>query len=183
MPRPEPVQKVSFEEYLVLEQNSPIRHEFVDGYMFAMAGGKDNHNAIALNIASLARAKARGSECRVYMSDMKLRTPGGEAYYPDVFATCEETNDGSPIKHTACFIVEVLSDSTADLDRGEKLLNYRKIVGLRLYVLVSQTRKLIETYRRQEDGSWRYDSLEEGGLELPGLDLRLSLAEVYEDVE
>jgi Uma2 family endonuclease len=183
MPRPEPAQKVSFEEYLLLEQSSPIRHEFVDGYMFAMAGSKDNHNAITLNIAALARAKARGSGCSVYISDMKLRTPGGETYYPDVFATCDETNDGSAIKHTACFVVEVLSQSTADLDRSEKLLNYRKIAGLKMYVLVSQQQRLIETYSRLDDGSWRYDTFEgEGELKLPCLELRLSLAQVYEDV-
>ncbi|MFZ5991235.1 MAG: Uma2 family endonuclease [Deinococcota bacterium] len=183
MPRPEPVGKTTFEEYLELEARSPVRHEFVDGYLFAMAGGTDYHNIIAGNIFAAARAAARGTGCTVFIENMLLHTPDGAAYYPDVFVTCEEANDGSRYKRFPCFVVEVLSESTSDIDRGEKLHNYRKIPSLKAYVLVSCDRKLVEVYRRLEDNTWRYETLEgEGALEFPCLDLKMDLAEIYADI-
>lgn len=124
---------------------------------------------------------------------MLLHTPDGAAYYPDVFVTCEEANDGSRYKRFPCFVVEVLSESTtprfarrnhaSDIDRGEKLHNYRKIPSLKAYVLVSCDRKLVEVYRRLEDNTWRYETLEgEGALGFPCLDLKMDLAEIYADI-
>jgi Uma2 family endonuclease len=181
---PRDAKRLSFDEYLALEEHSDTRHEFVDGFMFAMAGATDNHNQIALNISTQARLKARASSCRTYASDMKVRTPDGTGYYPDVFVTCDEPNDGSKVKYKPCFIIEVLSPSTESFDRGEKQLRYRQISSLQAYVLVTQHRKLIEIYRRLADGTWRYETLEEvGSLELPCINLSMTLEEVYEDVE
>jgi Uma2 family endonuclease len=181
---PKDAKRLSFEEYLKLEERNETRHEFVDGFMFAMAGGTDNHNQIALNISTQARLKARASSCRAYASDMKVRTPDGTGYYPDVFVTCDEPNDGSQAKYNPCFIIEVLSPSTEAFDRGEKQLRYRQISSLQAYVLVTQQRKLVEIYRRLPDGTWRYETLEERGtLELPCINLTMTLEEVYEDVE
>jgi Uma2 family endonuclease len=176
---PKDAKRLSFEEYLQLEESSPTRHEFVDGFMFAMAGGTDNHNQIALNISTQARLKTRASSCRVYASDMKVRTPDGTGYYLDVFVTCDEPNDGSQAKYNPCFIVEVLSPSTEAFDRGEKQLRYRQISSLQAYVLVTQHRKLIEVYRRLPDGLWRYETLEDmGTLELPCINLSMTLDDV-----
>ena len=184
MPRPAPFAQTSFEAYLELEAKSQIRHEFVDGMLFAMAGGTDYHATISLNIATQIRAAARASGCFAYMENMLLQTPDGPTYYPDVFVTCDENNDGVRFKRFPCFVVEVLSETTSDIDRGEKLHNYRKIPPLKAYVLVSQDRRLVETYRRLDDGTWRYETLEETGeLELPCLDLRVSLDDVYTDVK
>ena len=186
---PKDAKRLSFEEYLVLEESSPTRHEFVDGFMFAMAGGTDNHNQIAVNILTQARLKARASSCRAYASDMKVRTPDGAGYYPDVFVSCDEPNDGSQAKYNPCFIVEVLSPSTEAFDRGEKFLRYLQIPSLQTYVLVSQDRKMIEVYRRMPDDSqpentWRYEKIQDDGtLELPCINLSMTLEEVYEDVE
>ncbi|GIW24585.1 Uma2 family endonuclease [Meiothermus sp.] len=183
MPRPEPVGKTTFEAYLELEARSPVRHEFVDGMIFAMAGRTDYHATISLNIATQVRATARASGCFVYMENMLLQTPDGPTYYPDVFVTCEESNDGSRYKRFPCFVVEVLSESTSDIDRGEKLHNYR-IPSLKAYILVSSERKLVEVYRRLEDQTWRYEVLEGAGeLELPCLGLKLGLEEIYADVD
>jgi Uma2 family endonuclease len=182
MPRPNPVRRTTLEEYFRLEAGSEFRHEFVDGFMFAMAGISDNHNRIANNIN--VRAYLAGQPgCEVYIGDVKLLTPGEKVYYPDVFLTCQEINEGAHHKRFPCWVVEVLSDSTEAVDRGEKLHSYQKIPTLKAYVLVSQQRRMVETFRRLEDGSWRYEALEEEGLlELPCLDLRLSLEEIYRGV-
>jgi Uma2 family endonuclease len=181
MPRPEPILHTSFEEYLDLETRSEVRHEFVDGMLFAIAGGTDYHATIGLNIAAAIRAAARAAGCFAYMENMLLQTPGGSTYYPDVFVTCDEANDGSRFKRFPCFVVEVLSDTTADVDRGEKLHNYRKIPSLKAYILVSQGQRLVEVYRRLGDGTWRYETVEEGAVELECLELKLGLDEIYAD--
>ncbi len=184
MPRPAPVAQSTFEEYLKLEATAQTRHEFVDGMLFAMAGGTDYHATISLNIAVQVRAAARASGCFAYMENMLLQTPDGPTYYPDVSVTCNESNEGARFKRFPCFIVEVLSESTSDIDRGEKLHNYRKIPSLKAYILVSQNRRLIETYRRLEDGTWRYETLEQSGeLQLPCLDLNLALNDIYADTD
>ena len=181
---PQDAKRLSFGEYLELEERSGTRHEFVDGFMFAMAGATDNHNQIALNISTQARLKSQASTCLAYAFDMKVRTLDGTGYHPDVFVTCNEPNDGSKVKYNPCFIVEVLSPSTEAFDRGEKQLRYRQISSLQAYVLVTQHRKLIEVYRRLADGTWRYETLEETGmLELPCINCSMTLEDVYEDVE
>lgn len=168
-------------EYLEFETTAETKHEFVDGFVFAMAGASENHNLIAGNILSRLRPAARGTQCRVYIADMKLRV-GNVFYYPDVFISCDATDLGSHIKTQACVIIEILSDSTGDIDRGEKLIHYRKLSSLEAYILVSQQRQLIEVYRRMDDGSWRHDILEEGSFQLPCLDASLNIADIYEDV-
>ncbi len=103
---------LTFEQYLSLEEARATRHEFVDGFMFGMAGASDNHNLISLNIASAARAATRGSSCRAYYADMKLRTPNGVGYYPDVFITCNDDDKGKKVKQHPYLIIEVFSPST-----------------------------------------------------------------------
>lgn len=178
MPRPNPVRQTTFAEFLELEAKSSVRHEFVDGFMFAMAGGTDYHNQIAINALIALRSAAESAGCSSYLTDMLLQTPGG-TYYPDVFVTCEETNDGSRLKHTACLIIEVLSDSTEALDRGDKLRHYQKLSGLKMYLLVSQQEKRVEVFQRLEDGSWRYEDKEEGQLRLPCINVSLELEDLY----
>ena len=183
MPRAQDAKRMTVEEYLEFEAEAEVKHEFVDGFVFAMAGGTEAHNLISGAIYTRARLAAAGKPCRAYVESVKLKVPSGNYYYPDVFVSCNEDEFGRDIKTTACFIVEVLSDSTSDIDRGEKLHNYRKLKDLKAYVLVSQKSKLVEIYRALEDGSWRYETLEEGSFSLPCLDLELSLEEVYEDVD
>ncbi len=183
MPRAQDAKRMTVEEYLEFEAEAEIKHEFVDGFVFAMAGASNHHNLISVNLISAVRPATRAKNCRVYASDMKLRVPTGNYYYPDAFVTCQEDDFDGNEKASACFIIEILSDSTSDIDRSEKLHNYRKLKGLKAYVLVSQKSKLVEIYRALEDGSWRYETLEEGSFKLPCLDLELSLEEVYEDVD
>jgi Uma2 family endonuclease len=177
------VKPMTFEEYLQLEEKHEIRHEFVDGFMFAMAGASDEHNLISLNIATAARAATRNTNCRAYHTDMKLRTPNGIGYYPDVFITCDDDDKGKKVKQSPCLIVEVLSPSTEDIDRGEKWLNYQKSSSLKMFVLVRQDKKFLEIYKRNPDGTWQYTIFEESGtLEFSCVDFSMTLEEIYEDV-
>jgi Uma2 family endonuclease len=185
MPRASGAKRMTVEEYLEFEAGAEVKHELVDGFVFAMAGANNNYNLISVNLISMICPTTRAKNCRVYASDMKLRVPAGNYYYPDVFVTCQEDDFDTNEKVSACFIIEILSDSTSDseIDRGEKLHNYLRLKGLKAYMLVSQKSQLVEIYRALENGTWRYETVEEGSFKLPCLDIELSLAEVYEDIE
>jgi Uma2 family endonuclease len=172
-------------DYLEGEQASPIRHEYVAGQVFAMAGAGANHNRISLNIAFHLRSATRGTPCGVFISDMKVRVAAHDAfYYPDVLLTCDPTDRESLYKGAPCLIAEVLSPSTEVTDRREKLLAYRALEALRYYLLVSQDRRLVELYRRDGEGGWRYEVIEDGELAFDCGDLAIAftLADIYEDV-
>jgi Uma2 family endonuclease len=184
MARQNPVSQSSFEEYLQLEAASQVRHEFVDGYTFAMAGGTDSHNRITNRFNRLVFDAAEEAGCELFIADMLVRTPNNKGYYPDLFLTCEETSDGSRFKRFPCWVVEVLSETTEAVDRGEKLQNYTAIPSLKSYILVSQEKKLIEVFERLPDDSWRYTSIGEGGtLRLPCLELVLEVNQIYQGVK
>jgi Uma2 family endonuclease len=175
--------RMTFEEYLEFEKQAETRHEFVDGFVFAMAGATDTHNHLTGSIFARAYLAALNTSCYIYKENMKLRTPDGTGYYPDIFAVCDPNDSDSMAKSTACFIVEVLSDSTQDLERGEKWLRYQQMRELQNYILVLQQQRRLEVYTRQTDGSWRYEVLEHRGvLELPCLNLSITLDEIYERV-
>jgi Uma2 family endonuclease len=186
MPRANPVQQTTFEQYLESEKRSEIRHEFVDGYTFAMAGGSDHHNRIAGRLYRLVFDAAEEAGCDLFINDMVLKTPSDKGYYPDLFLTCQENSDGSRFKHFPCWVVEVLSESTESIDRGEKLHSYKTIPTLKAYVLISQNQRLVEVYSRLDDSSWRYETLEPADgkpLKLPCINRPLSLDEIYKGIE
>ena len=177
---------LSPQEYLTGEQRSDIRHEYLAGQVFAMAGAGEKHNRIAGNLFFHLRAAARGKSCGVFISDMKLRVEQNDAYYyPDVMVTCEPADNESLYKHSPCLIVEVLSPSTEAIDRREKLIAYRSLPALRYYLLVSQETRLVECHTRDADKGWRITVSEnEGSLEILCADLQVnfSLDDIYEDV-
>ena len=175
---------ISYEDYFAYEQRSGDKHEYVAGQIYAMVGTTDRHNLIALNIASYVRTQLRGSPCRVFMSDVKVRIEVADAsYYPDVFVTCDGRDQDPYVKYYPCLVVEVLSPSTEGTDRREKLLNYRKLDSLQEYVLVDSDRQRLEVYRHEADGSWTVDTLSgDETLELDSVAVTLPLAEVYAEV-
>ena len=179
MSRTAPVRiHLTFDEYLKVEEQSPVKHEFIHGQMFMLAGASDRHNRLAFRIAMLLEAEGQSQDCTVYLLDLKVRTPDGSTYYPDVFVTCKEDDD-TYVKRLPCLVVEVLSGSTEAVDRGEKLLNYQKLGSLQGYILLSQDLPRAEIYRRLEDG-WRYEVREAGEtLELPCVGLELPLDILY----
>ena len=185
MNAPAPMSPLSVEDYLHGEQQSSVRHEYVAGQVFAMAGAGEAHHRISLNLAFHLRAATRGTPCAVFISDMKVRVEAHDAfYYPDVLVGCDPSDDAPLYKRAPCLIAEVISPSTEVIDRREKLLAYRALESLRYYLLVSQDRRLAELYRRDPDGSWRYEVIEDGELafDCGGLAIGFTLAEVYEDV-
>ncbi len=176
---------VSPEEYLAKEELSPIKHEYINGQVYAMAGASDAHVTISLNLASALRNFLRGSGCRVYMSDMKAHIETANTfYYPDVIVTCD-ARDKALVNHKKypCLIVEVLSESTEAFDRGDKFANYQQLPTLQEYVLINQKRQRLESFRRNAEGLWVLHTYTQGSqIHLASIDFRTSIDNLYEDV-
>ena len=175
------------EEYLQLETASDIKHEYIDGEVYAMAGATDTHVTIAGNIFALLLSHLRGSRCRVYISDMKVRIENKNCfYYPDVLVTCEDRDrENSTFKKFPNLIIEVLSDSTEAFDRGDKFADYQSLPSLQEYVLVNTKKARIECFRRTKEDLWllQFYELENSHFELTSVNFRGKISDVYEEVE
>jgi Uma2 family endonuclease len=153
-------QKVTLtpDEYLAMERASLEKHEYCDGEVFAMAGASWEHNLIVGNVVTALNIAVRRRSCQVCPSDMRVKVPATGLYtYPDASVVCDRPvfeDDKADTLLNPQVIVEVLSDSTEDYDRGTKFKNYRTIPSLVDYVLVSQTGGYVEHHVRQADGSW-----------------------------
>ena len=170
---------LSFEAFLETTESSPERFEFVHNEMFLMAGSTARHNRLA-GLLYAKMLEFEHDDCRVYLLDMFIRTPNEHAYLPDVFVTCDESEDAPRVRRKPCFIAEILSESTEAVDRGEKFLNYRLIPELKTYVLLSQDVTRAEVFTRQDDGAWRLEILEgDAVLHVPCLKANVSLPELY----
>ena len=184
LPRTLPVLSVG--EYLAIERQSEIRHEFLDGHVYAMAGESIEHSTICFNLAVAIGAQLKGTPCRGFSPNMKVRAGEKGLYaYPDLMVTSGEPSfhdDERDVLLNPTVIFEVLSPSTEAYDRGEKFERYRDhIETLRDYVLVSQDRPRVEHRHREPDGTWtstELDGLAEV-LSLPSVDCRVPLADVY----
>lgn len=172
--------------YLDWEAEQPDKHEYIAGEVFAMVGVRREHALVALTLASHLRAHLKGSRCHTYVADMKLFVAAADAYfYPDVMVTCDERDRRAElaIEHPR-LIVEVLSDSTAAYDRGDKFAAYRKLADLQEYLIVDIDRRRLELYRREADHWLLFESEGEGAaLQLQSVDLALRPAEAFEDLE
>jgi Uma2 family endonuclease len=153
-----PLQKpIRLFDYLTFDNASQERHEYVGGRIHAMTGGTMRHNRLSLNIARMLGNRLDGSPCQVFINDMKLHVQAADSvYYPDVFVYCGSSiaNDEN-VAQDATLVVEVLSESTASIDRREKLSAYQKLQSLRAYWIVSQTEQRIEVHSREPDGRWQ----------------------------
>lgn len=174
------------DDYLQLEARSPVKHEYINGQIVAMAGASDAHVTIALNVAALLRSHLRGTGCRVYISDMKVRLDACNCfYYPDVFVTCNPRDQETSIyKRFPCLIVEVLSDSTEAFDRGDKFIHYQTLDSLQEYVLINTRQQRVETFRRNSSGLWVLQpyTADQPTLQLTSIDWSGTLADLYEEV-
>lgn len=175
------------DQYLKMEEQSPIKHEYIDGQIYAMAGASDPHVTIALNLATLLRSHVRGSGCRVYISDMKARIESlNRFYYPDVMVTCDPRDqETSTYKRFPTLIVEVLSDSTEAFDRGDKFADYQELDSLREYVLINTKRQRVDCFRRREEGQWvlQFYTPIQNEVKLESVGFTGTLATLYEDVD
>jgi Uma2 family endonuclease len=176
---------ISPEEYLALERKSKYKSEYIDGEVFAMAGGSERHNLIVANIIAGLHGQLFGSSCRVYPSDLKVRAPRPRFFfYPDVSVVCGETkfhDEHKDVVLNPAVIFEVLSEGTAAYDRGKKFQDYQQLDTLAEYILVSQDDALVEHYIRQENGSWIYTKLSglNASLVLPSIKCQLELSFIY----
>ncbi|HJQ31566.1 MAG TPA: Uma2 family endonuclease [Pyrinomonadaceae bacterium] len=177
------------EEYLALERQSEIRHEFLDGTVYAMAGESPRHSAICFNLNVAVGLQLRGTNCRGFSPNMKVRAGEAGLYaYPDLAVACGEAffhDRHGDVLLNPVVIFEVLSRSTHTYDRGEKFERYKTIEGLTDYVLVSQDRPRLEHFSRRPDGEWSRAELTEtdSALVLNSINCRLTLADVYDRIE
>jgi Uma2 family endonuclease len=174
------------DDYLAAEREAEVRHEYVAGEVFAMAGASKVHGTLALNAAIAVRQHLRGQPCRVWMADMKVRVKADSAYYyPDVVATCAATDLAADAPKDYVeepkLVVEVLSDSTEPVDRREKLLSYRRLASLEEYVLIDQNKAWVEVYRRTSAG-WVQEVYEAGDtVRFESIGLTAPMSELYAD--
>ncbi|MGM3307977.1 Uma2 family endonuclease [Anabaena sp. WFMT] len=176
---------LSPEEYLEAEKSSPIKHEYIQGQIYAMAGASDAHVTITANLVALLRNHIRGTGCRLYVADMKARIESLDIfYYPDIMVTCDSRDTQFEyFKRYPSLIIEVLSPSTEALDRGDKFIDYQELDTLQEYVLVSQNRQRIDCFRRNSEGRWvLYSYRVNQQLELTSINFSCLLTDVYEDV-
>ncbi|VEP12756.1 conserved hypothetical protein [Hyella patelloides LEGE 07179] len=175
------------EEYIQMEENSPIKHEYINGKIYAMAGATDTHVTIALNVAVLLRNHLRGSGCRVYISDMKARIESKNCfYYPDVMVSCAgKDRENTTYKQFPCLIIEVLSDSTEAFDRGDKFVDYQSLEMLQEYILINSNKARIECLRRTEENlrTIQFYTQENKQFQLNSIDFTGSIDDLYEDVD
>ncbi len=180
---------ISFEEYVKIEQETGMKHEFHNGEIYAMSGGTISHGVIAGNIfASLFVALSnKKSPCRPLNSEIKLKLKKGNKYvYPDSMVVCGELEgpeDGKDAITNPTVIVEVLSKSTEGYDRGDKFSFYRQIPTLKEYILIDQYKAYIDVYTKKSD-LWKITSIKGLGesLFLESLDIEIPLEAVYRDV-
>lgn len=176
---------LSVDEYLALERDSPLRHEYVAGVLRTMTGCSQSHNEISLNLAMELRNHLRGGSCRTFMAEIKVRLQVGQAdfaYYPDVMVSCEPEMESRYFLRRPRLVIEVLSPSTRAVDLREKLANYRHIAALQEYAVVEQDRADIRIYRRTEDWHPQQFSGLEAVAEFHSVGLSLPLGQVYEGV-
>lgn len=179
-----PKPRMTVEDYLAGELASEIRHEYIDGELHAMAGASDRHGLIVSSLVFALKPHARRKGCQLYSSDMKVRLNfAGKTifYYPDLVLACRPEDNDPYFRTAPSLIVEVLSEATERIDRREKLLSYIRLESLVEYVIVEQTRRSVEIYRRRND--WLPDIIEEAGeVRLDSLDCVITPDDIYADL-
>jgi Uma2 family endonuclease len=175
--------RVTYAEYLARERASDTKHEYIAGEIVAMAGGTIEHGRLAARFAGLVYTALAGRPCDTFSSDVRVRVPDGDAYYPDLTVVCgrlERDAEDSDAITNPTVIVEVLSPSTEARDRGPKFHRYRRLSSLREYVLVYQEEALVEVWRL-EDRRWTLAQEATAGttLELASVGARISVDDLY----
>ncbi len=180
---------ISEDEYLALEEAAEEKHEYLSGQIFAMAGSSPEHALITSNAAIEIASLGRPHGCNVYSSDLRIRVEKtGLNTYPDVTLVCGKlirTAQRPAGATNPTLIVEVLSESTREYDRGEKWRHYQTLASLTDYLLIWQDRPWVEHYVRMVDGAWMYRLIEgsESVVNIESIEGELLLAEVYRGVE
>lgn len=180
--------RLTYDEYRAIEDNTDVRHIFWDGEMFAMSGASDAHNIIESNVIISLGIALRGRPCRASTGNRRLRALGSDdAVYADATVICGGTVTHPEDRNAATnpvVVVEVLSDSTEKFDRGDKFAYYRSFPSIREVVLISQKQVRVERFTRTASGSWLLTELREGAaLALESVDVSIPVADLYEGTE
>jgi Uma2 family endonuclease len=183
-----PITKVSAEEYLALDRAAEFRSELLDGEMVAMSGGSLRHSELKINLAVSVHAAFRGSGCRVFDSDLRVRVSSRMYTYPDLTVVCGKpklADERQDIVVNPTIIFEVLSPSTERYDRGIKFRRYREIESLTDYILVDQDQVRIEQYTRGEASTWTFRDYPAASetLRIESIGVSIPLAGIYEGIE
>lgn len=179
--------KISVEDYLEGEQISQIKHEYIKGEVYAMAGASDTHHRISANVFIKLDSHLEDTDCEAFMVDMKLKADPNTFYYPDVFVAYDESPESRFYREEPVLIVEVLSPSTRQIDRREKLSAYQRIPSVQEYLVIEPEKIHIELHRRQPNGNWithfynKSDRDEE--IEFQSVNMKIVLDEIYRRVK
>ncbi len=179
--------RMSVEEYLTLElerTNTEIHYEFIDGHVYMLAGGTADHSIISANIIRELSLALRGSPCRVYTSDMKVRISEQRYVYPDVSVSCDPRDRGSiEALQYPRLIVEVLSPGTEAYDRGKKFSYYRACLTIEEYILVDTQQQAIDFYRREQETFWKLSPLgSDDRVKIQSLGISFPVTAIYENI-
>lgn len=174
---------ISVEEYFVFEAKAKIKHEYMDGEIFAMAGATRKHNLATTNVSRALGNQLEKTDCEVYASDFRVKIRETHYVYPDVAAACGDilTENNETTLLNPIVVFEILSKSTEKRDRSEKAEDYFKLDSLRDYVLVSQYRVRVEHFSKQSNNEWTlkiYENLTDA-VELKSVDCKISLESIY----
>jgi Uma2 family endonuclease len=176
---------ISPADYLALERQNPIRHEYRRGLVYAMTGGSDTHSRIAVNLLSLLNPHLDNTPCRLYNGDVKVNYKDEFYYYPDAFVTCDPRDrEDRYVKRYPKFIAEVLSSSTEAFDRDLKFTDYQNLDSLEEYVLISQDTQRVECRRRTATNTWETTIYQTGDVvTLSSLNLEFAIARLYRGLD
>lgn len=181
-------ERLTAAEYLAFERRSEVKHEFLNGEIFAHAGASRKHCRVGGNVFASLHHQLRGRPCEAFMGDMRVRVSVTGLYtYPDIAVVCGEPefeDDELDTLLNPTLIIEVLSDSTADYDRGTKFAHYRTLPSLREYLLFAQDRVHVEHFVRQPEDRWLLTESDDPAsiLDLEAIGCKLELAAAYERV-
>ena len=174
---------MSWEEYLTFEEQSPYRHEYVNGTVYAMSGASLAHNSIAQALVVAFRSHLRGGPCKPFFLDAKLEIRAGRdriMYYPDAMVSCRPEDRTEQVVRNPKLVVEILSKSTQHIDRREKAMTYQRVEAVEEYVLIAQNLPRVIVHRRAEE--WRpvlYSTMH-ARVDFRSIGLELTMAQIYE---
>lgn len=174
---------MTWEEYLAFEEQSPYRHEYVNGMVYAMNGASLAHNQIAQELVMAFRAHLRGGPCTPFFLEAKLAIRAGRdqiMYYPDVMVSCRPEDRTDQEVRNPKLVVEILSKSTQHIDRREKAMTYQRVEAIEEYVLIAQNQPRIIIHRRAEGWHPMLYSSMDAQVEFRSIGLNISLAQIYE---
>jgi len=181
--RATPQRELTVDEYFSVEEGSLVRHEFVDGILYAMTGVGQRHNLIKSNIEGRLWNAALDTGCQVVSSDMRLQVTETRYHYPDVLVICDPDDRDERFTRHPCVVVEVLSPTTADIDQREKAQAYRTIEGLETYLIVhTDERRVQRHWRDASQRRWQDEIVGDGIIPIHCLQSQLTLADIYRGI-